>query len=452
MAHLDPTAVVIERLRDAIELLESIAADRSVLSGVPDEERKRLLQAVANVYSPDRVERRRMSKVVDRQRKAARVKGDQGVLHETGIRSLRRKPVFHTPNVFPTVSVADGFEPRDVHGPPKTPTRQPKAQRPEPKARQSKELQHCYVCKQKYSVIHHFYDQLCPSCAELNFTKRTELADLRGRVALLTGGRVKIGYQAGLKLLRCGAHLIVTTRFPRDSANRYAREPDFGDWGHRLEIFGLDLRHTPSVEAFCRELLATQDSPRLHRQQRVPDGASSAGFLRAHDGGRDGCAARHAGARAQAARVVRGAAWISPAAGGRRNACRQIGRAPSRRDGPHARRAAVAGAAAPRRTGGAEGSVSRRQTRSGPAADRPARPELVAAAAPRGVVRGAARGAAGERGRALHHQRAPQAADAPHARARQAHRQRVGRGRAVLPATSRRRGIRTRTWRRRRST
>jgi hypothetical protein len=31
------------------------------------------------------------------------------------------------------------------------------------------------------------------------------VADLRGRVAVLTGGRVKIGYQAGLKLLRAGA-------------------------------------------------------------------------------------------------------------------------------------------------------------------------------------------------------------------------------------------------------
>src|SRR5688572_19075370 len=239
--------LTLERLRETIDLLEAIAADRSVLAGVPDEERKRLLQAVANVYSPDRVERRRMAKVVDRQRKAARVKSDQGVLHETGIRTLRRKPVFHTPNVFPTISVGDGFAPQDIH----------EAQSPEPKA-ESRELQHCYVCKQKYSVIHHFYDQLCPSCAELNFNKRTELADLTGRVALLTGGRVKIGYQAGLKLLRCGVHLIVTTRFPRDSAHRYASEPDFVNWGHRLEIFGLDLRHTPSVEAFCRELLATR--------------------------------------------------------------------------------------------------------------------------------------------------------------------------------------------------
>ena len=47
----------------------------------------------------------------------------------------------------------------------------------------------------------------------------------------------------------------MTTRFPRDSARRYASEPDFDEWGHRLEIFGLDLRHTPSVEAFCRQLL-----------------------------------------------------------------------------------------------------------------------------------------------------------------------------------------------------
>jgi NAD(P)-dependent dehydrogenase (short-subunit alcohol dehydrogenase family) len=70
---------------------------------------------------------------------------------------------------------------------------------------------------------------------------------------------VKIGYQAGIKLLRSGAHLIVTTRFPRDSAARYAKEPDFEEWGHRLEIFGLDLRHTPSVEAFCHHLLETRE-------------------------------------------------------------------------------------------------------------------------------------------------------------------------------------------------
>jgi NAD(P)-dependent dehydrogenase (short-subunit alcohol dehydrogenase family) len=177
------------------------------------------------------------------------VRQDEGVLAETGIRTLRRRPVFRTPNVFPP----ERFEPRDVPGVPGV------DDQPDPKThREAAEPQPCYICKQKYSPIHHFYDQLCPPCAALNFAKRSELADLRGRVALVTGGRVKIGYQAGLKLLRSGAELIVTTRFPRDSAARYAREADFGEWAHRLEIVGLDLRHTPSVEAFCRGLLATR--------------------------------------------------------------------------------------------------------------------------------------------------------------------------------------------------
>ncbi len=210
-------------------------------------------QAVAKVYHPDPALRRQKMKAAERARNAAQIAREEAVLHETGIRELRRRPVFTTPNYFPPQDgitydgIADdchaaSAEPQDSIEP-----------------RESVEPQHCYVCKQKYSLIHHFYDQLCPTCATFNFTKRTETADLRGRVALLTGGRVKIGYQAGLKLLRAGASLIVTTRFPRDSAARYAEEPDFGDWADRLEIFGLDLRHTPSVEAFCRELVATRD-------------------------------------------------------------------------------------------------------------------------------------------------------------------------------------------------
>jgi NAD(P)-dependent dehydrogenase (short-subunit alcohol dehydrogenase family) len=191
-----------------------------------------------------------MSRVLARNRKAARMRQVDDVRAATGIRALRGRPLFHSPNI----QAPDGFEPHDIG--PDDPRDQEAA--PPPEARVAAEPQVCYVCKTRYAVVHHFYDQLCPACAEINFAKRTELADLHGRVALLTGGRVKIGYQAGLKLLRCGAHVIVTTRFPRDSAMRYAREPDFAEWEHRLEIFGLDLRHTPSVEAFCRELLATR--------------------------------------------------------------------------------------------------------------------------------------------------------------------------------------------------
>lgn len=230
-----------QQLKQATELLESVVANRDLLSHLTTEERARLLTAAADVFCPDLEQRRQHSKRKLRDRKKETVQADQAVRAESGIRLLRAKPVFLTPNVFPpetpiTDELDESQDFRPVH-----------------------ELQHCYVCKQKYAKIHHFYDQLCPTCAAFNFHKRTETADLRGRVALLTGGRVKIGYQAGIKLLRAGAHLIVTTRFPRDSAQRYANEPDFADWGHRLEIFGLDLRHTPSVEAFCQHLLTTRD-------------------------------------------------------------------------------------------------------------------------------------------------------------------------------------------------
>ena len=227
-----------ERLHAATLVLEEIVADRALLAEIDVDERNRFLQAAGKVSRPDVIDRRRLLKVSKRKRKAERVQREESVLAETGIRKLRRAPVFTTPNYFPPSQ--DSMETA-------------------PSFRESGEPLNCYICKKDYSAIHHFYDQLCPECAEFNFTKRGELADLSGRVALLTGGRVKIGYQAGIKLLRAGATLIVTTRFPRDSAARYAREPDFAEWSDRLEIYGLDLRHTPSVENFCRELLETRD-------------------------------------------------------------------------------------------------------------------------------------------------------------------------------------------------
>jgi NAD(P)-dependent dehydrogenase (short-subunit alcohol dehydrogenase family) len=235
---------LLEKLRTAAELLESIAADRSILTSVPSEDRQRLLRAMALVRQPSSRTRRRLEKAAARAQKAARVKRDQGMLDRTGIRASRRRPVFTAPRYFLPEFPDGTFNPHDVHE---------AGERGE-----SIDPRTCYICKRKYAEIHHFYDQLCQSCAELNLAKRTELANLRGRVALLTGGRVKIGYQAGLKLLRSGAHLIVTTRFPRDCASRYVLEPDFSEWSDRLEIFGLDLRHLPSVESFCAELLSTR--------------------------------------------------------------------------------------------------------------------------------------------------------------------------------------------------
>ncbi len=228
------------RLRDATALLEAVAADRDLLRPLSESERARLIMVAGEIHNPDPASRRRQLRAKRRRHRAEKVNRDESVLAETGIRTLRDKPVFTTPNVFPP---ADHAQEEILD---------------DPDFRELLEPQHCYICKQNYSRVHFFYDQLCPACADINYPKRTESADLSGRLALLTGGRVKIGYQAGIKLLRAGAHLIVTTRFPRDAAARYAAEADSDSWAGRLEIFGLDLRHTPSVEAFCSHITATR--------------------------------------------------------------------------------------------------------------------------------------------------------------------------------------------------
>jgi len=261
MATVADSADVYEQLRAATEFLERIAADWRLLDRLPAEDRRRLHQAIARLSIPDPQAKRKRQKAA----KAASVRREEAALDQTGIRMMRRRPVVTTPNVFPPERFeADDFdhEAPAPHGAARTANAEPRTANDEPRTANDERRASgrvCYVCKQTYTRVHDFYDQLCPACADVNFAARSELADLRGRVALLTGGRVKIGYQAGLKLLRSGAHLIVTTRFPRNAAARYAQEEDFGDWGHRLEIFGLDLRDTPAVEAFCRDLVASRE-------------------------------------------------------------------------------------------------------------------------------------------------------------------------------------------------
>ncbi len=227
-----------ERLLALLDELREVVAAPEMINTLDAEDKAAFFNAAGDVFCPDPEIRRRRTKLLQQQRRADRIRNDETVLSATGIRTLRSRDVFTTPDVFAPV----GHVQTDVAD----------------EVRETLEQQHCYICKVKYQQVHHFYDQLCPSCAELNFAKRSELADMSGMVVLLTGGRVKIGYQAGIKLLRCGAELIVATRFPRDAAERYAAEPDFAEWGDRLEVFGLDLRHTPSVEAFCSHVLGTR--------------------------------------------------------------------------------------------------------------------------------------------------------------------------------------------------
>ncbi len=109
----------------------------------------------------------------------------------------------------------------------------------------------CYVCKQRYTTVDAFYHQLCPGCAGANHGRREARTDLTGRRALLTGGRAKIGMHIALRLLRDGARLTITTRFPNDAVRRFAQMADSGEWLHRLKIVGIDLRDPAQVVALA---------------------------------------------------------------------------------------------------------------------------------------------------------------------------------------------------------
>jgi NAD(P)-dependent dehydrogenase (short-subunit alcohol dehydrogenase family) len=114
----------------------------------------------------------------------------------------------------------------------------------------------CYVCKDRFHDVDAFYHQLCPDCAAFNHERRDARTDLRGRRALLTGGRAKIGMHIALRLLRDGADLTITTRFPRDAARRFAQLADSEEWLTRLHIVGIDLRDPAQVVALADEIAA----------------------------------------------------------------------------------------------------------------------------------------------------------------------------------------------------
>jgi NAD(P)-dependent dehydrogenase (short-subunit alcohol dehydrogenase family) len=245
----------------AIEVLARVAEDRGVLAGVDAPTREALQRAAGAVARPDAVQRRKLRKALARREREERKARDAGLREATGIRRARHAPVFATPlppHPAPGTDEAARWWPVLAADAP-APSRAAGEGRPELSAPRK-----CYVCKAEYARLHAFYDQLCPACGDENLARRTATADLRGRVALVTGARVKIGYQAAILLLRAGCTVVACTRFPRDAAARYAREPDFEAWKGRLHVHGIDLRHTPSVELLCRHLDATL--PRLDFQ------------------------------------------------------------------------------------------------------------------------------------------------------------------------------------------
>ncbi|MEY4630563.1 MAG: hypothetical protein RIQ81_683 [Pseudomonadota bacterium] len=225
-------------LMSCIVQLEAIVEDRSLLADLDETTRTRLVKAAGMIARPDRVAIKQLSRAFrrrDRQtakeEKAEARAASIAAKSATGLRQARTSQVFVAPEKTLPADTGQSYQPMRLAKP-----------------------QACYVCKSSYQELHFFYDSMCPSCGDFNYQKRFQTADCRGRIALVTGSRVKIGYHAALMLLRAGATVIVTTRFPHDAALRYRREKDFSEWKTRLHIYGLDLRHAPSVELFAQHL------------------------------------------------------------------------------------------------------------------------------------------------------------------------------------------------------
>ncbi|MCP4021466.1 MAG: SDR family oxidoreductase [Desulfobacteraceae bacterium] len=237
---LEDTQNTLAAIRSCIPVLEKIADQSDLLAQLSEHERIALIRAAGKISRPDKKEIKKRNKDKKRQKRLAIVEKERRLRAGTGIRKAREASVFTAPVQIPG-SAGPAGSTRPVGPAPETPGR----------VNRLETARNCYVCKAEFTELHHFYDTMCPECAQFNYQKRFQTACLKDRVALITGSRLKIGYQATLMMLKAGARVIATTRFPKDSALRFSREPDFSDWGHRLQVYGLDLRHTPSVELFC---------------------------------------------------------------------------------------------------------------------------------------------------------------------------------------------------------
>lgn len=109
----------------------------------------------------------------------------------------------------------------------------------------------CYVCKNIQTKQQSDTISICLSCQNHQSSKREIRANLSEKVAIVTGARVKIGYETAIRLLQCGCTVVVTTRFPADAFRRYQTHEDYLTFKERLTIYAIDLRYMQRIDEFA---------------------------------------------------------------------------------------------------------------------------------------------------------------------------------------------------------
>ena len=213
-------------IESCIKILQELVVDTNQLFELPEAQRIALYKVAGELSRPNRDEFQRRRKDAKKAVKRKMIAKDTHARKTTGIRSARESALFVAPKLL--TATLKPSETLELESP-----------------------RNCYICKTVYTKLHHFYDTMCTNCGDLNYIKRFQTTNLKDQVAVITGSRLKIGYHITLMLLRSGATVVATTRFPADSAIRFSKEDDYNQWSDRLHIHGLDLRHIPSVEIFC---------------------------------------------------------------------------------------------------------------------------------------------------------------------------------------------------------
>ena len=167
-------ALAADDVRICIDVLRAIEADRSRLTPLPPDQRRELLTLAGLVAKPERHDLVRMAKAFRRADRAAARERDQQLIARTGLR-VQRRATRYTPLWLPEPPVTAGTA-------------------PEPTLAQAL---NCYVCKQPLTRDPPLLRLDVPrDVATSTMPSADRLRIYRGHYALITGARVKMGFQA----------------------------------------------------------------------------------------------------------------------------------------------------------------------------------------------------------------------------------------------------------------
>jgi hypothetical protein len=161
------TEFTAEEIETTLKVLQSFALKSEQLTLLTHEQRLAMFKAAGTISRPDREEVRKRQKDVKKLRKQNEKLANRNARKITGIRTAREVPVFSAPEQIGWLESLEKSETNEYATP-----------------------HDCYVCRAKFTKVHHFYDTMCPTCADLNYMKRFQTADLTGQVALITGSRL----------------------------------------------------------------------------------------------------------------------------------------------------------------------------------------------------------------------------------------------------------------------